>query len=140
MGLFKKKKTESLSPDFSKNPIVLEFLESVKKEEIKNYVFFQDALCYNYKVDGIYTNYGNEIYYKERGYQDIDKSNLNALNSQICEMLSSLYNVKEVKKIPWAVNYTRYKYDSAYGRNIPAKTLKGEFYEIIYRENELISW
>ena len=142
MGLFKKnnKESENVNIDLSKNPIILAFIEDVKKEEIKNYVLFEDALCYNFTVDGIYTNYGSELYYKEKGYLNLDKTMLRAINTELLKVLSALPNVKEVIKIPWVANYTRYKYDSAYGRKIPCKTLKGEFYEIIYGEKALKSW
>ena len=142
MGLFKKKVkgTENLAIDLSENLIILAFLEKVSKKEIKNYVLFEDAVCYNFTVEGIYTNYGTEIYYKERGYQELDKNMIKVINTQLLKDITAIQGVKEVKKIPWVVNYTRYKYDSAYGRKIPYKTLKGEFYEIIYGEKMLKSW
>ena len=140
MGLFKKSKPEAESIDYSRNPIMMEFLEAVKKEEIQRYILFPDALCFNYEVDGIYCNYGKEIYYKERGYQDLEKSQIKVLNEQLSAAISALPNVKEVKKIRWVATYTRWKYDKAYGRKIPDQTLRGDFYEIIYQEPELKSW
>ena len=142
MGLFSKSKSssEKSSIDYSKNPIMMKFLENVQKKEIKNYVLFPDALCFNFTVNGIYCNYGTEIYYKESGYQDLTQPQLKALNEQLLQAVSALPNVKEVKKIRWVTTYTRWIYSSAYGRNIPQKTLRGDFYEVIYQEPVLSSW
>ena len=128
MGIFKKKETTSI--DYSRNPMMLELLESVKQQQINRFAICLDALCTNFRLSpkGVEASGGNVLFYADRGYRMLTKDEAKALSKQMVSAVSELENVADVKLLKWVGSYPRKFRDPA------ARDYRAMYYQIEYRD------
>lgn len=88
------------SIDYRNNPIMTDFVEQVRRGEVKRYTILPAFLAYNYSVDDLTgACRANRLHiYEDHGYKPLTLSQRKQLDAQILAAVKGLPNVQTVKK------------------------------------------